>query len=51
MTDRFADIRKFTQRWIWVFLLGLAGIPAYGIFQQLILGDPFGNQPISDVGL
>ena len=51
MTDRFVDIRKFTQRYLWIFLLGLAGIPAYGFFQQLILDDPFGNQPISDVGL
>lgn len=51
MKDRFVEIQKFTQWWLWVFLLGLAIIPAYGIYRQLILGKPFGNNPMSDTGL
>ena len=47
----FKEEQKFTQWWIWVLLIGVALIPIYGIKQQIIDGEPFGNKPMSDVGL
>ncbi len=47
----FTEIQKFTQWWLWVMLLGMAGIPIYGMFKQLVRGEPFGNNPMSDTGL
>jgi hypothetical protein len=51
LKDCFTEIQKFTQWWIWMFLIGMAFIPAYGIVKQLIMGVPFGNKPMSDPGL
>lgn len=47
----FREEQRFTQWFIWTFLLGLAGIPLYGIVQQIFLDKPFGDYPMSDAGL
>ena len=50
----FYEQQRLRQPWIWV--IGLAAslalfcIPAYGLYQQLVLGQPFGNRPMSDLG-
>lgn len=36
---------------MWILLLAVLGLPVYGMFQQLILGEPFGSKPMSDLGL
>jgi len=47
----FSESQKFTQWWLWLILTGVAGIPVYGIYKQLFLGEVFGTRPISDEGL
>jgi hypothetical protein len=47
----YTEVQKFKQWWLWLLLIGTACLPAYGLFQQLILGEPFGSKPMSDMGL
>jgi hypothetical protein len=50
MTE-YHETQKLTQWWLWLILLGVASIWIYGIYQQLYLGEPFGNNPMTDTGL
>lgn len=47
----FSERQRFKQLWIWVVLLGINTISLYGIYQQIILGIPYGDNPMSDTGL
>ncbi len=51
----FKEEQHFTQLWLWIVLtiaMSAMIIPmAIGLYTQLILGKPWGNQPISDNGL
>ena len=47
----FKEVQKFTQWWLWLLLVGLGILPVIGIYKQLILGETFGNKPMSDSGL
>jgi hypothetical protein len=47
----FEEEQRFTQWYIWILLLGLLCIPVYGIIQQLVLKQPIGDKPMSDLGL
>lgn len=40
-----------TQWWLWLLLVGVAGIWVWGIIQQIIIGHPFGDKPVSNAGL
>lgn len=51
MKPIFKEEQKFTQWWLWLLLIGIGIIPLYGIYKQLILGEIFGNNPMSDLGL
>ncbi len=51
MNIKFKEKQKFTQWWIWMILIGLSIIPIYGIYEQLIKGNPVGNKPVSDAGM
>ncbi|MBO6517149.1 MAG: hypothetical protein JJ975_11420 [Bacteroidia bacterium] len=51
MTVYFSEKQRLSQIWIWIVLGLCALIPAWGIIQQLILKQPFGNQPMPDWGL
>jgi hypothetical protein len=51
MNIKFKEKQKFTQWWIWLILIGLSIIPIYGIYEQLIKGNPVGNKPVSDTGM
>jgi hypothetical protein len=55
MKISFMESQRFSQRWLWVILiltmLLLVGVFGYGLFQQLVLGEPWGERPLSDVGL
>ena len=54
-TYRYREVQRYRQPWIWVMMLGSCGLVVwlfgYGMVQQLVLGRPWGNQPMSDVGL
>lgn len=51
MESEFKEKQKFTQWWLWLFLIGLGFFQAYGLFKQLIIGENFGDKPMSDIGL
>ncbi len=51
MKTEFKEEQKFTQWWFWLIFIGVALIPVYGIYRQIILGEVFGNKPMSDTGL
>ena len=52
MRINFKEEQKFTQWWfIWLLIVLIGTIPIYGIYKQLILGEEFGNNPMSDTGL
>ena len=47
--------RTWAPAWVWALLWGAcllgAGATAYGAYQQAVLGEPFGDEPISTLGL
>lgn len=47
----FEEEQRFTQWWLWLLLGGVLLIPIYGIIQQMVFKQPFGNNPMSDLGL
>ncbi len=51
----FREQQRFKQPWLWLLVGGsmlfLAGVFAWGLYSQLILGEPFGDRPISDTAL
>ena len=51
MKIEFKEEQKFTQWWLWLILIPVGFLPIIGIYKQLILGEPFGNNPMSDNGL
>lgn len=51
MENAFIEKQRFIQWWLWLLLLGLASVFVYGLYKQIILGIPFGDKPMSDLGL
>lgn len=51
MEFEFKEKQKFTQWWLWLFLIGIGLFQVYGLFKQLIKGENFGDKPMSDIGL
>ncbi len=51
----FEEEQRFRQLWIWAIVLssvvGLLVVFGYGLIQQLILKEPFGDNPASDTNL
>ncbi len=47
----FKEKQKFTQWWLWLLLIGIGLIPLVGIYSQFILGEEFGDNPMSNKGL
>ncbi len=45
----FQETQAFRQPWLWIIVFGsllyLSGLFAYGLFQQLCLGKPWGTTP------
>jgi hypothetical protein len=44
----FAERQKFKQWWLWIFFILINALFLYAVYQQIILGKPFGNNPMSD---
>jgi hypothetical protein len=44
----FTETQRFTQWWLWLIIIGVAGLHVYGLYQQFYLGEPFGDNPASD---
>ena len=53
--NRYFEIQKFNQRWIWILLIGgsVAAVAYFGyaMVQQLVHGQPWGDRPMSDLAL
>jgi hypothetical protein len=47
----FTERQRFKQWWIWLILLGINGLFLFGVFRQVIGGQQFGDNPMSDTGL
>ncbi|MCX7547102.1 hypothetical protein OS188_03955 [Xanthomarina sp. F1114] len=47
----FKEEQRFSQWWFWLIMLGIGSIPIFGIYKQFILGEKFGNNPMSNLGL
>jgi hypothetical protein len=51
----FREVQRFTQPWLWAVLLFGMLTPLvfmlYGLYQQLVLGIPWGNKPVPDAQL
>lgn len=44
----FTEKQKFKQWWLWIILLSVNGIFLLGVFIQVIGGQQFGDNPLSD---
>lgn len=47
----FHEKQKFNQSWLWGLLLLVFAPFAWGIVKQIILGEPWGDNTMSDMGL
>ena len=47
----YKEIQKFHQIWIWVLLGLIIGLWAYGVYQQIFLGQAWGSKPASNTFL
>ncbi len=47
----FSEKQSFKQWWLWIILLVLNGFLMIGVYNQFVRNIPFGNRPMSDVGL
>jgi len=48
---KYKEEQKFRQWWFWLIITIIGMIPIYGVYKQLIFGEKFGNNPMSDLGL
>ncbi len=51
MQSSFKEVQKFSQLLIWILLIPIVIFITYGLYKQLYLGEPFGDNPASDLGL
>ncbi len=51
----YTERQRFRQAWLWAILLpsmlGTAGLFGYGLYQQLVLNQPWGDRPMGDTAL
>lgn len=47
----FTEKQKFNQWWVWLILLAINGLFLYGVFRQVVGGQQFGTNPMSNTGL
>jgi hypothetical protein len=50
-TVLFTETQRFRQWWIWLIVVGINALFAWGIYGQVIMGNPMGNNPMSDTGI
>ena len=47
----FFERQRFRQWWFWAIMMGLSLFFIIGSVQQIVFNQPFGDKPMSDVGL
>jgi hypothetical protein len=45
----YREVQHFRQLWLWIILLAISLFSIYGFVKQVIMGEPFGNNPAPDV--
>lgn len=45
---RFREEQKFRQRWFWLLIGFVVALQWWGFVQQIVRGEPWGNQPAPD---
>ena len=48
---QFSETQYFRQKWLWAIIIFFPAFSLYGIYEQIIMGNPIGDKPISDDGL
>ena len=48
---QFSEIQYFRQKWLWAIIIFFPVFSMYGIYEQIIIGNPIGEKPLSDDGL
>ncbi|MDA3953434.1 MAG: DUF6141 family protein [Bacteroidales bacterium] len=51
MKLHFSEKQSFRNVWILVGFILINGLTVYGLYQQVLLGKPWGNNPMSNSGL
>ena len=51
MKPTFKETQRFSQWWIWLIFLAIVSFTGFGVYKQLVLKEPFGNNPMSNIGL
>lgn len=51
MKIEFKEEQKFIQWWLWIILIPIGLLLIFAIYKQLVLGEQFGDRPMSDLGL
>ena len=51
MEIQFNESQRFNQWWIYALLIPLLVIAVWAVYQQIILGIPFGDKPVSNTML
>jgi len=44
----YREVQPFRQFWVWLIILGIAGLMWYALITQLLLQRPFGSNPMPD---
>ncbi|MCG3167510.1 MAG: hypothetical protein POELPBGB_03302 [Bacteroidia bacterium] len=44
----FTETQRFNQWWLWLIVIAVTGLYVYVLYQQLYLGEAFGNNPASN---
>lgn len=44
----YREAQRFRQLWLWVIVLAISLLAVYGFIKQVIMGEPFGNNPAPD---
>jgi hypothetical protein len=47
----FEEQQRFKQWWLWIILIAINGLFIVALYKQIILDEPFGNNPLSNGGL
>ena len=47
----FQEEQRFNQWWIWIIIAACCGIWIWQFVQQIVMGRPFGDNPMSDLGV
>jgi hypothetical protein len=54
-SERFHETQRFRQRWVWAVIIASIAlavlITGFGVWQQVVRGVPFGDEPTSNTGL